>query len=371
MDQDIADTLTAQVRKAAERRLPLCLRGSGSKEFLGRTLTGATLDLDVTGHRGIVDYEPSELMLRARAGTPLHEVESLLAAHGQMLPFEPPHFGPHATLGGTVAAGLSGPRRMQAGSVRDAMLGVTLLDGRGERLHFGGQVMKNVAGFDLTRPMAGALGTLGLLLDVSLRVLPRPATEITLSRSCSADEALTLMRDWARQPLPVSAIWHADGQLHARLSGGPAAVRSARDIIGGDELDGGEAFWTGVREQRMPMFTGDRPVWRIAVPPATPVMALEGAQAIEWSGALRWLCSDVPAEKVRAVATQAGGHATLFRGGDRNGEVYQRLSEPLMQLESRIKQTLDPHGILNPGRLWPMGDRPRVALQSGSVPSSS
>lgn len=348
---DQTDALRDAVVQAAAAGTPLSIVGGGSKNFYGRTASGQPLAL--AGHRGIVRYEPTELFVTARAGTPLREIEATLAERGQMLGFEPPHFGASATLGGAIACGLSGPRRPYAGAARDFVLGVRLLNGNGEVLRFGGEVMKNVAGYDVSRLMVGALGTLGVLLDLSLKVLPRPALELTLVQTCSSTRALTLCAQWSGQPHPVSATAWVDGALYVRLSGAASAVRTAAGQVGGEPVADGAAFWLALREQTHPFFAGAAPLWRIAVPPATPPLDVPDEGLWEWGGAQRWLRGDISAATIRAAAAAAGGHATLFRGGDRRGEVFHPLSPKLLELHRRLKQSFDPHGLFNPGRLYP------------------
>jgi glycolate oxidase FAD binding subunit len=350
ISNDLSDAICATVRHALENKVPLAIRGGGSKAFYGRRIEGEPLD--VTGHRGIVHYAPSELVLSARAGTPLDEVEAALAEAGQMLPFEPPHFGAAATLGGCVASGLSGPRRPYAGSVRDYVLGITLVNGRGERLRFGGEVMKNVAGYDVSRLMTGALGTLGVLLEVSLKVLPRPEQELTLALEQPAGPAIATMSAWAATPLPLSACCHDGERLVVRLSGAPSAVRAAHGRLGGEVLEDGAAYWHALRDHRRPFFAGDMPLWRLSLPPATLPLDLPGDWLIDWGGAQRWLRSDAPDDAVHRVAAAAGGHAARFRGGDRVGEVFAPLSEPVRRWHRNLKQAFDPAGILNPGRMY-------------------
>jgi glycolate oxidase FAD binding subunit len=306
--------------------------------------------LDVSGHRGIVSYEPSELVVTARAGTPLAEIEAVLAEHGQLLPFEPPHFGPGATLGGMVAAGLSGPRRPWGGSVRDAVLGVRLINGQGEALRFGGQVMKNVAGYDLSRLMAGALGSLGVLLEVSVKALPRPAEERTRMFELSAEAADVRQLEWGRLPLSLSGTLYDGERLFVRLCGSTQGVAAGLAALGGEEVS--EGPWRAAREQTLPFFQGDGPLWRISLPAAAPTLGLPGRTLTEWGGALRWLRTDLSAELVRQRAAALGGHATLFRGHDGTGEVFQPLAPALLALHQRVKRALDPHGILNPGRMY-------------------
>jgi glycolate oxidase FAD binding subunit len=346
---DITSELQERVQAAAARGKPLAIVGSGSKAFYGRTPRGETLA--VSGHRGIVAYEPSELVVTARGGTPLRELESTLADGDQMLAFEPPYFGPEATLGGTIAAGLSGPRRPYAGAARDMVLGVRILNGRGEVLKFGGQVMKNVAGYDISRLMVGALGTLGVLLEVTLKLSPLPVTETTLAFELEAAAAVERMNAWAGEPLPISGACHDGNRLYLRLSGTEGGVASARGKLGG-ENPRDPAFWSGLREHTHPFFAGDEPLWRISVPPATPPLAVAGPCLIDWGGAQRWLRGQIDAERIRAEVEAAGGHATLYRGGDRTGEVFHPLKPHLLNLHQRLKEAFDPGGILNPGRMY-------------------
>jgi glycolate oxidase FAD binding subunit len=350
--QEIIDNLSHLIQEAAAQKRPLCIRGGGTKDFYGTALQGDKLD--TTGYRGIVAYEATELVITARSGTPLAEVEAALAENGQMLAFEPPHFGAGATIGGCVAAGLSGPRRPYAGALRDFLLGVRLLDGRGTNLSFGGQVMKNVAGYDVSRLMAGAMGTLGLLLEVSLKVLPRPGAATTLKLSCSEVEAIALMNSWAGKPLPVTATAWRDGDLGVRLAGAPAAVDAAAGRIGGAAVEPSQAerFWADLREQADPFFSGDEPLWRVSVKSTAAPLALPGRQLIEWGGALRWLQSGGDASAIRATAAAAGGHATLFRARDKSAGAFQPLPPALMKLHRTLKQALDPAGVLNPGRMY-------------------
>jgi glycolate oxidase FAD binding subunit len=349
-NQDLSDTLRGQVLGAIAAGLPLQIAGGGSKAFYGRKTLGSRLE--VAGHSGVVFYEPTELVLTARAGTPLREIEAALAREGQMLGFEPPHFGPGATLGGAVACGLSGPRRPYAGAARDFVLGVNMINGKGEVLSFGGQVMKNVAGFDVSRLMVGALGTLGLLLEISLKVLPRPEQELTLVFEHSAESALAAMNLWAGQKWPISAACHAEGRLHLRLSGAEAALRASQLALGGEALAQDAGFWEDLREQRLDFFRSAENLWRLSLPPATPSLAISGACLMDWGGALRWLSTAAPAATVFAAARQAGGHATLFRSPAPAREVFQALPEGLRQLHIRLKQAFDPLGIFNPGRLY-------------------
>jgi glycolate oxidase FAD binding subunit len=344
-----------RIRAAAVLRRPLCIRGGGTKAFYGGAEHGDLLD--TRGYEGIVDYEPTELVVTARAGTTLVELEQALASAGQMLAFEPPHYAPGATLGGTIAAGLSGPRRPYTGAVRDFVLGVRVLDGRGDDLAFGGRVMKNVAGFDVSRLMCGALGTLGLVCEASLKCLPRPRSEATRAFELSADEAIRRVNEWGGQPLPLSATCFLQGRLVVRFSGAEPAVASAIARLGGEPVDDDAAFWRDVRDQRHPFFARaleGTPLWRLSVKSTAPYADLGGEQMIEWGGALRWLEGGprVDAGKLRAWARTHGGHATLFRAADKSPGVFHPLAAPLAAIHARLEAEFDPHGILNPGRLY-------------------
>jgi glycolate oxidase FAD binding subunit len=361
-DAIISDWQT-RIREAAATRTPLRIRGGGTKDFYGQALAGDTLD--TRDYAGIIDYDPTELVITARAGTPIAEIEAAMRAHGQMLAFEPPHFDGaegKATLGGCVAAGLSGPRRPHAGAVRDLVLGVRIIDGKGDDLKFGGRVMKNVAGFDVSRLMAGSLGTLGLLLDISLKCLPLPKAEATRVFECEPEDAIRITNEWGGRPLPVSATCYHQGLLSVRLSGAVPAVDAAIAKIGGDPLpdEQGDAFWKSVRDQTHPHFArtwnGEASLWRLSVKPTAPHTELPGEQLIEWGGALRWLVAQTPgdAAALRAWCRSQGGHATLFRGSDKDKAVgaFQPLSETMLGLHRRLKAVFDPAGILNPGRLY-------------------
>ena len=349
--QHIIEQFSRTIREVGDSRSPLRIQGSGSKSFYGRSIKGTLLD--VTPYRGIVSYEPTELVLTARAGTPLAEIEAALAAKRQMLPFEPPHFGAGATLGGCIATGLSGPRRAYAGAARDFVLGVRMLDGNGEDLKFGGQVMKNVAGYDVSRLMAGSLGTLGLLLEVSLKVLPLPAQELTLRFTMNEAEALDKMNRWAAQPLSLSATCYHDGILTVRLSGASAAVKAVREKLGGEEVKDGHIFWHSVREQQHAFFAAAKTLWRLSLPSTAASVSLHGQQLFEWGGALRWLSSDASVETIRQAATALGGNATLFRSPDPIAVPFHPLSPSLLAVHQRLKKSFDPQGIFNPGRMYP------------------
>ena len=402
LDVNTEQALVEQVNDARSAGRTLAVHGGRTKAFYGNPMR-ADAELDCSVHRGVIAYEPTELAITVRAGTALAEVEALLAEQGQAFPFEPPHFGEQATIGGMVAAGLSGPRRPYAASVRDAVLGVRMLNGKGEVLAFGGRVMKNVAGYDLSRLMVGSLGVLGVLLEVSIKVMPQPPGRITLVQEQDQASALALMQRWAGQALPITATAWLDGRLHVRLAGSAEALSETQRILGGSPMTPGdaEAFWSAVREQQLSCFAGDQALWRVSVPPATAAEAIPGVTLIEWSGALRWLVNEpgdavathassgvgagaessnhmgarsasaaaleagqgiearsgASAAAVRAWAAAAGGHATLFRAGagtrlPRDG-VFAPLSPVALRLHRNLKRAFDPDGLFNPGRLSP------------------
>jgi glycolate oxidase FAD binding subunit len=359
------EQLVDGVRASAARATPLCVRAGGTKSFhpRGAPVPGDVLDVRPLG--GVLDYEPTELVITARAGTPLAELQALLAAQGQYLAFEPPQFAPGGTLGGMVASGLSGPARASVGALRDFVLGVEIINGRGELLRFGGQVMKNVAGYDVSRLMAGSWGQLGVITEVSLKVLPRPVSEASLRFECAQDEALRRLAAWGRQPLPLNAsCWvRADGQelLYVRLRGARAAVDAAASAMGGERLGDVADDWQACRDQRLPWFTGmtgDHALWRLSVPQTAPVLALPGgvdAPLIEWHGGLRWVQAPLAAgDALRAAARAVGGSATLFRAPSADGagataDFYPE-SQALRAIHERLKQAFDPAGIFNTGR---------------------
>lgn len=329
---------------------PLHIIGGNTKSFYGRACQGETLN--TTAHQGILEYEPSELVLQARTGTPLKLIEATLAEQNQMLAFEPPHFGEQATLGGCIATGLAGPRRPYTGSVRDYVLGATVINGKGELLKFGGKVMKNVAGYDVARLYTGSLGTLGLILDVAVKVLPQPEAESTIRFELNHAQAMQRMQQLAQQPLPLSAMAYDGAQLYLRMSGTARAVQHAQTTLGGDVLAQNDSFWRQVREQTHPFFQKSLPLWRLSLPPAAPAIPLSSPQWIDWGGAQRWLFSDADAHTIYQLAESLGGHATLFRGGDRQAEVLQPLTGKLKELHLNTKLAFDPHCIFNPGRMY-------------------
>jgi len=380
------NSLIDAVRQAAADGRTLRLRGGGSKDFWGQSLTGEVLS--TRDYRGIVSYEPSELVVTVRCGTPLAELEAALAEKGQCLAFEPPHFGHGsangATVGGMVAAGLSGPSRATVGAVRDYILGARFINGLGEHLTFGGQVMKNVAGYDVSRLMAGSWGTLGLITEVSLKVLPVAPAEATLMIAGLAQgPALDLLHRWGGQPLPLNAsAWVRDttaqpvaDYLFVRLRGAVAAVQSAVVKMSADAvalgarvqaMDNTEAAqdWRASNEQTLPFFdapSADACLWRLSVPQTAPVLDLPYAQYIEWQGAQRWLWAPASAAAtVRELAQKVGGHATLFRASAKHAETDKAVgvNTPLDAVQQRIQQQLqkqfDPKGVFATGRLHPL-----------------
>jgi len=379
--------VTDRIRAAAADGTALRIKGGGTKDFYGDgQLAGQVLD--TTSLQGITSYEPTELVVTVRAGTPLAELEALLAEHGQCLPFEPPHFASTAsavgTVGGMVAAGLSGPGRASVGAVRDYVLGATLINGRAEALTFGGQVMKNVAGYDVSRVLAGSLGVLGVIAEVSLKVLPVAPAEATLRFDCTQADALRLLNGWGGQPLPLNAsCWVNDaanggddehptesdvGSLYLRLRGAVAAVQAACAKLGGEQQDTALAArdWDACRHQSLPWFTdhGAHDLWRLSVPQTAPVLALTEfghlSPLIEWHGAQRWYAvpvgdvdkADQAAVVLRAAAIAVGGHASLFRAGvERNFPRFAPLSPAVLRIHRALKHEFDPHGAFNRGRL--------------------
>lgn len=347
MQNDLTDALQEQVRRAASARCALDIRGGGSQPQPGNPVTGEPIDL--TGHTGVIDYAPEELVITVRSGTRLDTLNALLAGHGQMLAFEPPVFAASSTIGGAIACNRSGPSRPWTGAARDFMLGCEILDGHGERLHFGGQVMKNVAGYDVSRLMCGAFGTLGILLSVSLKVLPAPAESVTLVRPCTAAEAIETMNRLSGRSIPLSGTVWLNDQLWLRLSGSPESVRHASSQLG--EYDRGPDIWNDIARQQHPFFQQPGPLWRVSLTPTAAMPDLPGHWLIDWAGGLRWLISPASHADIRHAVALAGGHAQRWRDG--NGSVFQPLPASMLALHRRLKHTFDPLGILNPGRLYP------------------
>ena len=353
------DALTARVQAAQADGTALCIQGGGTKTFYGEAPRGEPLD--VRGLNGISSYEPSELVVTVRAGTPLQELEDTLAERNQCLLFEPPRFGPGGTVGGMVAAGLAGPSRACVGGLRDYVLGASLLNGRAEVLSFGGQVMKNVAGYDVSRLLAGSMGLLGVILEVSLKVLPRARASATLRFELDAAEALRRLNGWAGQALPLSASAWWSGMLVLRLAGAEAAVQSAQQRLGGEVVapELAAAFWGGLRDHSDEFFAGaaravqtGATLWRLSLPQTAPALMLSGEQLIEWGGAQRWVATSAPGAALREAAARVGGHATAFRG-DKSGGAFSPLTPAVARLHRELKQAFDPRRVFNPGRLYP------------------
>jgi len=349
MSDAFISRLGERVREAAARKSALRIRGGGTKDFYGASVSGEPVEM--AAYSGVVAYEPKELVLTVRAGTTLAEVERVLDAERQMLPFEPPHFGAGATIGGAVAAGLSGPRRPYAGSVRDFVLGARIVNGKGEDLAFGGRVIKNVAGYDVSRLMAGSLGTLGILTEISFKVLPKPAEETTLVFEMDEGDAIRQANAWAGQPLPISATSWQDGVLRVRLSGAAPAIAAARTRMGGQESSDA-AHWHALREQQLPFFRTDT-LWRVSVPQTREPLDLGGARpVVEWGGGVRWIAGAQDPLALRSTVERAGGHATIFRAADKSAGAFHPLKPAILKIHKRLKAAFDPAGILNPGRMY-------------------
>ena len=360
VDDPALCALIERVQRARAARSNLCIHGGNTKAFYGNEPRGEPLDTRALA--GISSYEPTELVVTVRAGTPLADLEAVLAEKGQCLAFEPPRLGPGGTVGGMVAAGLSGPSRAAVGAVRDHVLGVTLLNGKAELLSFGGQVMKNVAGYDVSRVLAGSMGVLGVICEVSLKVLPRPAATATLRFELDQARALRQLNEWGGRPLPLHASAWWQGMLVLRLAGAGAAVRAAVQALGGEAVPEDQAgdFWNGLRDQSDEYFVSARAaldsgaaLWRLSLPPTAPPLALAGDCLVEWGGGQRWVSTRLPAATVRDAAAAAGGHATLYLGHDRSAGAFAPLKSPLDRIHRELKRAFDPDGVFNPGRLYP------------------
>lgn len=347
----LAAEITSAVESAYTTRTSLNIKGAGTKSFLGQQDT-TSKPLDVTGHTGIIEYDPAELVMVARAGTPLREIEKILNENGQMLGFEPPFVDAGATLGGAVAAGLAGPRRAYAGAVRDFILGCTFLNGMGESVTAGGKVMKNVAGFDLFRPMARSMGTLGVMLKIALRLLPLPEVEKTLLHE-ESDEltALRKMNHWPVETQAISASSWDGRVIRIRLSGSVSGTEHARSLIGGVYVDGND-YWQDLNNFRLDFFQQTGQLWRISLAPMSEPFGSGLRQLLDWGGAQRWLKSDETAASIRTRASQLGGHAECF-SQDSNVATFHPLEGNILAVNQRLKTAHDPAGILNPGRLHP------------------
>lgn len=372
------DLFREQILAAAKSKTPLSIEGGGTKSWYGNANSYAKLD--TRPYSGILEYQPEELVITACTGTPLKEIEAALAEKNQVLAFEPPHFGHNATFGGAIAAGLAGPGRISAGNLRDFVLGARIMDGKGQDLSFGGKVMKNVAGYDVSRLMPGSMGTLSLLLEASVKVLPKPAATATLRCQLSQEKTLRLLNEWAGQPLPLSAsCWIGsstsdDGELTIRLAGAAAAVKSAIPLmnaaIDAVELDPvvAQIFWSELREQHLTVFTNldsADTLYRLALPAACGPLAIKNAVgdiALEWHGQQRWVKApgdDATFASIKALANANGGHATRFKQGssiDPSKQRFTLLSEQahstaLEAVQARLRAAFDPAGVFATSRL--------------------
>lgn len=349
---DFSKQLQNEVLQAISTGKTLTIRAGGSKDFYGRRVTASNI-LSIAEHQGIISYEPTELVIKARSGTPLKVIQQALAENKQMLAFEPPAYNEKTTLGGTLAGNFSGPRRAYSGAARDYVLGCTILNGKAELLTFGGQVMKNVAGYDVSRLMAGALGTLGVIMDASIKVVPMPEAEITFIQTISLDEALSKLHQWSRLPLPISASCFYQDKLYIRLSGTLKAIDKAGKTIGGKQLNNARIFWQSITDQTHSFFQSEQALWRLSLASNTAVLFPQENTLYEWGGALRWLKSNAAPATVRSDSHLINGHCILFRSTGSHNEIFQPLPAPLLKLHLRLKHAFDPYGIFNIGRMYP------------------
>ena len=340
-----------RIREAYENKKRLFVRGSGSKAFFIKPEEGQVV-LDAADYNGIISYEPSELVITVRCGTSLRAVESMLASRGQQFPFEAPGYGPVATVGGMVASGFSGPRRAFSGAVRDALLGVKMINGKGEVLEFGGQVIKNVAGYDVTRLMCGAFGSLGMLLELSLKVVPKPPVECTFRKTVGIDQAYTEMTRLRCALTSITGLAYDDGQLYMRVAGSEATLRHIGQDFGGELLYDADSWWRALREHELQFFTDPRCLWRISLPPAAAALDLPGDSLIDWAGGLRWLYSDAPAEDVHLAVKNAGGHACAFRNAPIGQARYAPLDDITHMLSRRLQDSFDPGRVFAGNQLF-------------------
>ncbi|MEP3164161.1 MAG: glycolate oxidase subunit GlcE [Marinobacter sp.] len=342
---DISQALIEQVLQARQSGQKLNIQGGGTKAFMGRAADTEAGTLKLGEHTGIVEYHPVELVLTARAGT-------TLAEEGQCLHFEPPRFGDGSTLGGTLACNLSGPARPWSGSVRDQVLGIRLLNGKAEHLRFGGQVMKNVAGYDTSRLQAGAMGTLGAITEISLKVMPRPAMSLTLVQDMPIDDVIDYMNSRAKEPKPITGAAWVDGKVYLRLAGAKSAVEATAEKWSGEIMEQGDQFWHQLQHMQHDFFAGDDPLWRFSVGSTAENPKLDGPWLIDWAGSQRWYRGDADMAQLETLAQRAGGQVSLFRGGDRTDEVMHQQPRALKEIQRRLKKSFDPDGIFNPGRLY-------------------
>ena len=366
MQNDISKVIQEQVSDAYNTASPLVIQANNTKAFYGHTIKGTPLIINQ--HRGIISYEPTELVITARAGTPLDEIKQALGDQNQQLAFEPPLFSISetesdiqatktrcATLGGTVACGFSGPARANKGSVRDFVLGCEIINGKAEPLKFGGQVMKNVAGYDVSRLMCGSLGTLGVILNVSLKVLPKPEKEISLCFSLTREDASNKLTQWNAKPYPITASCYYNGTLTLRLAGNAKAVQATKKILGGEELENSQIFWHSIKEQTHEFFNTEKVIWRLSVKPDA-ILNIDTDKSTgiltEWHGALHWVKTNTPENILRHNIEQHGGHAILYKNGNNSQELFHPLTEPLFRIHRNIKKSFDPENILNRNKMY-------------------
>ncbi len=339
------------IRAAGAEGRRVAIVGGASKASLPWVAADRAAASEVIATReyaGVVRYDPAELVLTVRAGTPLAEVEALLAQHRQWLPFDPPRFDRDATIGGVIAAGLAGPARWGHGAVRDAVLGVRLLDGQGRLLRFGGEVMKNVAGYDVSRFLAGSWGVFGVIAEVSLKVLPQPPAVATLRFALTEGEAIAQGARWAQKPLPLSATCWQDGQLWLRLSGARAAVAEALAQLGGERLpdDEAAALWARWRDDPAGGTSTAR-LWRVSLPPNSPVLKHARTRSAWWGGALRWVEPPVDAGALQSEVAVLGGW--VWRWSEATGPWHSARLPAVAAIEARLKAAFDPQGVFGQG----------------------
>lgn len=355
-NSDISSALQSSVKDAIDKQTPLFIHGGNSKLFYGNSVDAAPLD--VSQHTGIISYDPTELCITVRAGTLLSDIEKILQAENQILPFEPPQYTANTTIGGALAAGISGPRRAYSGSVRDAILGVKIINGEGEIVNFGGQVMKNVAGYDLSRMMVRSQGTLGVILEASIRLLPKSKHEVTLSFNGDQAFALDYFESSRIQQLPITASAWFNEEAYLRLSGSEKSLENtSKDLhhsLDAKPIDNTKEFWADIRDHKHHFFgRTDKPLWRLSLPPASDVIKqMNDNQFIEWGGAQRWVNTNTPANIIQSSANNRNGYATLFQGDIPETPCFPILDKTLMKFHKQLKDNMDPHGIFNPGRMY-------------------
>ncbi len=342
--------LLDQVRSAISDSEPLCIVGGNSKRHLAREQVGKPIN--VANYAGVVEYEPTELVVTVRAGTTLSELQEILGQENQFLACDPPDFDGKATIGGTLACNQSGPSRPWYGSIRDHVLGIRLINGKGEHLRFGGQVMKNVAGYDVSRLQAGAMGTYGLLTEVSLKVLPKPESSTTVRRPIDANEAIPVMNGISMTPTPLTGACWYDGDMYLRLSGPTTVIEAAASGFEGEPFADSAAFWTALREQTLPFFATAQDLWRFSLRSNSPHIKPQSDWLIDWGGAQRWLAGQHDRDELERIGADFGGEVTRYRGGDRSAEVLPSLSKSKRAVLMRMKQAFDPAGVFNSGRLY-------------------